>query len=176
MAKATPLLVEDLDMTNYDWPNAITNAQEDLVKIQLKEAAALAQVKADLAKAEGDLKVENARKLVELTKASAVAESIDIIKNKLAGSPEYLMWHQIRVMGEAAMGPNNCFILYPYNTDASQVRDLIRNANLTQMEHPDGPHPEIKKAAAAEKLLEAEKADETPAVLQTAKVIKKINK
>lgn len=70
---------------------------------------------------------------MELKKAEAVAESIDIIKKKLAGAPEYLMWHQIRVMGEAANGPNNSFILYPYATDISQVRTMVGNAELAQM-------------------------------------------
>ena len=129
----TPLVVDDAEITNYDWPDSITNAQEALVSIQLKEAAAEAQVRADLKKAEGDLKVEQARKLVELKKAEAVAESIDIIKKKLAGAPEYLMWHQIRVMGEAAQGPNNAFILYPYATDTGEVQRMMGNAGLTQM-------------------------------------------
>jgi len=133
VAKATPLIVDDAEITNYDWPDTITNAQEALVSIQLKEAAAEAQVRADLKKAEGDLKVEEARRLVELKKAEAVAGSIDIIKAKLAGAPEYLMWHQIRVMGEAANGPNNAFILYPYNTDAAQIKNMMGNVNLTQM-------------------------------------------
>jgi hypothetical protein len=83
--------------------------------------------------------------LVELKKAEAVAKSIEIIKNSLAGSPEYLMWHQIRVMGQAAMGPNNCFILYPYNTDSAQIRSMMSNANLSQILKPDGPKPELKK-------------------------------
>ena len=133
VAKSTPLVVDDAEITNYDWPKSITQAQEALVAIQLKEAAAEAQVRADLKKAEGDLKVEEARKLVELKKAEAVAESIDIIKRKLAGAPEYLMWHQIRVMGEAAQGPNNAFILYPYSTDTEQVRKMMGNVNLKQM-------------------------------------------
>jgi regulator of protease activity HflC (stomatin/prohibitin superfamily) len=144
-AKGTPLTVEDFQITNYDWPPSVTKAQEDLVGIQLKEAAAEAQVKADLKKAEGDLKVKEAEKLVQLKEAEAVAESIDIIKKKLADAPEYLMWHQIKVMGQAAMGPNNCFILYPYNTDANQVKGMLNNTNLTQMLKPEGPHPEMKK-------------------------------
>jgi len=133
VAKSTPLIVDDAEITNYDWPPAITSAQEALVSIQLKEAAAEAQVRADLKKAQGDLLVAEADKLVELKKAETVAESIDIIKKKLAGAPEYLMWHQIRVMGEAANGPNNAFILYPYATDTSQVKSMIGNANLSQM-------------------------------------------
>ena len=150
IAKTTSLLVVDMDMTNYDWPESITKAQENLVGIQLKQAAAVAQVEADLAKAEGDLKVEEANKLVEIKRAEAIAESIDIIKDKLAGSPEYLLWHQIRVMGDAAAGPNNCFILYPYNTDAGQMKQMVNNANLVQMLKPEGPHPEVKKEMAEE--------------------------
>lgn len=144
-AKATPLIVEDAQITNYDWPDSITKAQEELVKIQLKEAAEEAQVRADLKRAEGDLKVKEAQKLVQMKEAEAIAESINIIKEKLAGSPEYLMWHQVKVMGQAAMGPNNCFILYPYATDASQVQGMLNNANLSQMLKPDGPKPELKK-------------------------------
>ena len=144
-AKATPLIVEDAQITNYDWPDSITKAQEDLVKIQLKEAAEEAQVRADLKRAEGDLKVKEAQKLVQMKEAEAIAESIDIVKTKLAGAPEYLMWHQIKVMGQAAMGPNNCFILYPYNTDTDQVKGILGNANLAQMLKPEGPKPELKK-------------------------------
>ena len=144
-AKGTPLIVEDAQITNYDWPPSITKAQEELVQIQLQEAREEAQVRADLQRAKGDLKVKEAQKLVQLKEAEAIAESIDIIKSKLAGSPEYLMWHQIKVMGQAAMGPNNCFILYPYATDSSQVNGMLNNANLAQMLHPEGPHPEVKK-------------------------------
>ncbi len=133
LAKSTPLIVDDAEITNYDWPKSITDAQEELVKIQLREDAADANVRADLKKAQGDLLVEEAKKLIELKKAEAIAESIDIIKSKLAGAPEYLMWHQIKVMGEAAMGPNNAFILYPYATDTHQVQSMIGNSNLTQM-------------------------------------------
>lgn len=149
-AKSTPLTVEDCQITNYDWPDTITKAQEDLVKVQLREAAAEAQVRADLKQAEGDLKVQEARKLVELKKAEAVAESIEIIKTRLAGAPEYLVWHQVRVMGEAACGPNNCFILYPYTTDVSQMKQMLGNVNLAQMLRPEGPHPELKKQAATQ--------------------------
>lgn len=144
-AKSTPLVVEDAQITNYDWPDSITKAQEELVKVQLQEAAEEARVRAELKRSEGQLKVEEANKLVELKKAEAVAESITIIKEKLAGAPEYLMWHQIRVMGQAAMGPNNCFILYPFATDPAQVRTMLTNANLAQMLKPDGPHPDLKK-------------------------------
>jgi hypothetical protein len=49
------------------------------------------------------------------------------------------------MMKEAAMGPNNCFILYPYSTDPDQVRQMVNNANLKQMLTPDGPYPELKK-------------------------------
>ncbi len=151
-AKGTPLIVEDAEITNYDWPPSITAAQEELVKIQLGEAKEAAQIRADLKRAEGQLKVEEASKLVELKKAEAVAESIDIIKQKLAGSPEYLMWHQIRVMGQAAMSPNNCFILYPYNTDTGQVKQLMANSNLVQMLKPEGQHPESKKEIPPDKV------------------------
>lgn len=150
LAKSTPLIVEDAEITNYDWPDAITKAQEELVKVQLSEAKAEAEVRAALKQAEGQLKVEEANKLVEMKKAEAVAESIDIIKTKLAGSPEYLMWHQIRVMGEAAHSNNNAFFFYPYTTEPKQVSQMVSNASLAQMLRPDGPKLEKKPSAEAE--------------------------
>lgn len=137
-AKTTPLIVEDAQITNYDWPKSITAAQEELVKIQLREAAEEAQVRADLKKAEGALKVKEADKLVMMKEAEGVAESIKIIRETLSGSPEYLMWHQIKVMGEAARGPNNSFIFFPFATDQGQVRQMVANANLAQMLKVDG--------------------------------------
>lgn len=133
-AQSTPLIVEDVQITNYDWPETITKAQEELVKIQLKEAAAAAQVRADLEKAKGMLKVAEAEKLVDFKRAESIAGSIDIIRKKLAGSPEYLMWHQVKVMGEAANGPNNTFVFYPYATDMNQVRGMINNAQLQMLQ------------------------------------------
>lgn len=151
MAKSTPLIVEDAQITNYDWPASLTQAQEELAKIQLKEASAAAQVRADLKQAEGELKIAEANKLVELKKAETISESIRIIQSELADHPEYLMWHQIKVMGDAANGPNNAFILYPYATDPNQVKGMINNVNLTQMlqrtksTEPFGPATETTK-------------------------------
>lgn len=151
MAASTPLIVEDVQITNYDWPDSITKAQEELVKIQLKEAAAAAQVRADLQQAKGQLAVEEAKKLIEMKRAEAVAESMKIIKGTLGGAAEYLLWHQIRVMGEAAMGPNNAFILYPFGTDASQIRAMMGNANLTQMLEGEGVKLDLKKSQTLDK-------------------------
>lgn len=138
VAKTTPLTADDAQITNYDWPTSITRAQEELVKVQLKEASEKAQVRADLQRARGQLLVEEANKLVEMKKAQAMAESINIIKNKLGGASGYLLWHQIRMLSDAAKGPNNAFILYPYGTDASQIKRMIGNANLTQILNPSG--------------------------------------
>ena len=117
-----------IEVTNYDWPKSITKAQEELVVMQLAERREEAAVKASLLRAEGQLKVEKANKLLELTKAEAVAESIDIIKAKLAGSPEYLQWHTIRVLGDAANGPNNSFFVFPYNLPGLDQKALLDKA------------------------------------------------
>jgi len=112
-AKGTPMKITAVEITNYDWPRSITDAQEELVKIQLEEERTAARVRAALKNAEGQLKIEEANKLVEIKRAEAVSESIAIIKNALKDSPEYLRWHTIRVLGEAAMGPNNAFFVFP---------------------------------------------------------------
>ncbi|MFW6122213.1 MAG: SPFH domain-containing protein [Petrotogales bacterium] len=134
-AEATPLEVTDVEITNYDWPDSITKAQEKLVEIQLEEERVKAQVAADLRKAEGNLKVEEANKLVEIKKAEAIAESIEVIKEKLAQAPEYLQWHQVRVMSEAAQGPNNAFILIPYGAGptTANVAPYVDKALMSQI-------------------------------------------
>lgn len=145
-SKSTPMEVEEAQITNYDWPDSITKAQERLMAASLAEEEEAAKVRARLKAAEGELKVKEAQKLVAMIEAESIAESIGIIKERLKDSPEYLMWHQVKVMGQAAMGPNNCFILYPYSTDAGQVKQILGNANLAQVLKPDGPQPELKKS------------------------------
>lgn len=150
-AAKTPLLVEDIAFTNYDWPNSITKAQERLVEIQMAEAEQEAQTRADLKKAEGDLKVKEAEKLVELKKAEAVAEGIRIVREELKDCPEYLQWHTVRAMSEAASGPNNAFIMFPYNMPGvqEQLGSMQNTALLDQVlkakkENPPKPAPSTK--------------------------------
>jgi hypothetical protein len=127
---ATPLLVKAVEITNYDWPPSITEAQNRLAEMKLEAAKREAQVAADLKEAEGRLKVEEANKLIEIKKAEAVAESIRVIKEELSNSPEYLRWHEIRMLSDAANGPNNAFILVPYGQDTGT---MAANAQLKQM-------------------------------------------
>lgn len=129
-AKGTPLKVLSVEITNYDWPDSITNAQERLVEIQLGEEQEKARIRAALIRADGELKIAEKNKLVELKRAEAVTESIDIIKSGLKGSPEYLRWHEIRMLSEAAKGPNNAFIIVPYGQDVSST---VNSAQLKQL-------------------------------------------
>jgi len=127
---ATPIEVYAIEVTNYDWPRSITAAQEALATLQLAEEQEAAKIRAELKRAEGALKIAEADKLVELKKAETVAESIDIIRQKLAGNPEYLRWHEIRMLSEAAKGPNNAFIIVPYGQD---MQATMQNAQLSQL-------------------------------------------
>jgi hypothetical protein len=129
-SSATPLLVKTVEITNYDWPPSITEAQNRLAEMKLEAAKREAQVAADLKEAEGRLQVEEANKLIEIKKAEAVAESIRVIKGELSNSPEYLRWHEIRMLSDAANGPNNAFILVPYGQDTGT---MAANAQLKQM-------------------------------------------
>jgi len=129
----TPMRILALEFTNYDWPEVITNAQEKLAEMKLSEETEAAKVRAELRRAEGQLKVEEANKLIELKKAEAIAESIDIISDRLTGKKEFLAWHQVRMFSEAAQGPNNMFLLFPYNVPGMDAGKLVANANLKQM-------------------------------------------
>jgi len=130
VAAATPLEVTDVEITNYDWPDSITRAQENLMTIKLEEEKQEAQVRADLKRAEGDLKVAEAKKLVKMKDAEALAESTKILQDSLADAPEYLRYHEIMMLSEAANGPNNAFIVIPYGDQGSAIQDKIL---LTQM-------------------------------------------
>ncbi len=132
-SKETPMKILNVEITNWDWPDSVTRAQEKLVDIQLSEEREKALVKADLQKAKGRLAVEQANKAVEKTKAETVAESIDIIKKALKDNPEYLQWHTIRVLGEAASGPNNAFFVFPYNLPGLDAEKINNQAMLKQL-------------------------------------------
>jgi len=131
--QTTPMKVDLVEITNYDWPESITTAQEELAAVKLKEEKEAAEIRAALKRAEGELKVKEAEKLVQMKEAEAIAESIGIIKDKLKDSPEYLQWHTVKAMLEAAKGPNNAFILFPYNMPGLDVQRAVSNAQLKQM-------------------------------------------
>jgi len=132
-AQGTPMAVTMVKIVNYDWPKTVTAAQEKLATIKLREEETAAQTRADLKKAEGELKIEEARKLVAIKKAEAIAESIQVIKTSLKDCPEYLQWHTVKAMSEAATGPNNAFILFPYNMPGIDMQKAIGNAQLKQV-------------------------------------------
>jgi len=124
-SKATPLEVTDVEITNYDWPTSITKAQEELMAMKLEEEKQEAQVRADLKRAEGELKVAEAKKLVKMKDAEALAESTKILQDSLADAPEYLRYHEIMMLSEAAKGPNNAFIIIPYGSHDQAAKDSI---------------------------------------------------
>ncbi len=136
-SKTTPVEVYAFEITNYDWPRTITEAQERLAAIELKEAEQKAQVRADLEKAKGMLQVEEANRLVEAKKAEGIADGIRIVREELQNCPEYLQWHTVRAMSEAATGPNNAFILFPYNMPGidtqATVSEMTQTALLKQV-------------------------------------------
>ena len=134
--ESTPMQVKAVEITNWDWPESITDAQERLVGIQLTEQEEEARTRANLKKAEGQLKIAIKDQLVELKEAETVAKSNKLIGESLRNNPEYLQWHTVRAMSEAARGPNNAFILFPYNMPS---KPLIQNAQLQQMFHTQRP-------------------------------------
>jgi len=133
-AQGTPMSVTMVKVVNYDWPKTVTAAQEKLATIKLREEETAAQTRADLKKAEGELKIEEAKKLVTVKKAEAIAESIQVIKTSLKDCPEYLQWHTVKAMSEAATGPNNAFILFPYNMPGMDMKKAIGNVQLKQIQ------------------------------------------
>jgi len=131
--QGTPMKVTMVKVVNYDWPPSVTAAQERLATLKLKEEETAATIRARLKEAEGDLKIEEAKKLVTIKKAEAISESIQVIKTALKDCPEYLQWHTVKAMSEAATGPNNAFILFPYNMPGMDMKKSVSNVQLKQI-------------------------------------------
>ena len=157
-AEATPMKVLDVRIVNYDWPDTITDAQEELVGIEMAEKREEAQVRADLKKAEGRLEVEEANILVEAKKAEGIAMGIRIVRDELRECPEYLQWHTVRAMSEAASGPNNAFIMFPYNMPGIEdnLGDMRDTALMNQVLKSGVSTETARKAAEVQLKLDAE--------------------
>jgi len=131
--ESTPMKVTSCRIINYDWPDSITTEQELLMAAKIKVERQKAEVEAELEKAKGMLVVEKANRAVEVEKAGAVAESNTIIADSLKDNPEYLQWHTVRVLSEAANGPNNAFILIPYGLPGQSQKSVDAAAMNMQL-------------------------------------------
>ena len=128
----TPLKASAVEITNIDWPKVITAANIQAKQREIEIKAEEAKVKKDIVAAQGALKVAEEQYKVSILEAKMVADSNKLIADSLKDNPEYLQWHNIKVLGKAAEGPNNAFIIIPYAAMGSG-QDLLTPALLKQM-------------------------------------------
>ena len=110
----TPMYVSMINITNLDFPDIITKANEAKKEREIDIEIARNQASVEVEKAEGQLRVANKEYQVALLEAKRIADANRIIGQSLMENPLFLYWHQIKVYGEAATGPNNVFVI-PYD-------------------------------------------------------------
>lgn len=97
--------VKRVTVNNLDFPAVVTKAQEERAQRQVEIETEKAEQKKRLLKAENALKVASLEYEQQLLEAAMIADSNKVIGVSI--TPEYLAWWQMKVMSEAASGPNN---------------------------------------------------------------------
>ncbi len=130
----TPLSVTSVKITNIDWPELITQAMEEKKKREIEIEAEKAKIQKAMVAAEGRRQVAEEEAKIKLIEAKMVADYNKTIADSLKKNPEFLSWHRIKMLSEAAQGPNNAFIIIPYESMTNgESRQLMNNILLKQM-------------------------------------------
>lgn len=110
---SSPLQVIGLSLTNFDFPDFITQAQEKAKQREIEIKEAEAQARIEIVQLENEKKKEALRYDVEMIEAKKISDANRLIGASLQGDAgdRYLRWHEIKVYGEAAKGPNNTILL-----------------------------------------------------------------
>lgn len=147
MSADTPVEVRLIDFTNTDYPEMVTLANEARKKKEIDIEIARSEAAIEEAKAEGRLRAASKEYQAKLLEAKMIADSNRIIGESLSENPLFLYWHQIKVYGEAAAGPNNVFIV-PYEAlggrDRSFFESPLVQASLERGQASGGESAEIK--------------------------------
>ncbi|HUY92353.1 MAG TPA: SPFH domain-containing protein [Pirellulales bacterium] len=151
MSAETPVEVRLIDFTNTDYPEMVTQANEARKKKEIDIEIARSEAAIEEAKAEGRLRAASKEYQAKLLEAKMIVDSNRIIGESLSENPLFLYWHQIKVYGEAAAGPNNVFIV-PYEAlgggDRSFLDSPLERASLERAQASAAAAPEIASPAA----------------------------
>jgi hypothetical protein len=111
--KDTPIQIVGLSLTNLDFPKFITDAQNQAKEREIQIKTAEAQAKVEIARLEGVKKQALIEKDIAMIEAQKIADANRLVGESLLGptGERYLRWHEIKVYGAAANGPNNAFFL-----------------------------------------------------------------
>lgn len=114
----TIVKVKRVTVNNLDFPDVVTRAQEERAQRQVEIETEKAEQKKRLLKAQNALKVASLEYEQQLLEASMISDSNKVIGQSI--TPEYLAWWQMKVMSEAAQGPNNWGFI-PYTDFGSDM-------------------------------------------------------
>jgi len=116
--EGTIVEVKRVTVNNLDFPEVITKAQETRASRQVEIETERAEQEKRVLKAQHQLKVASIEYEQQLLEAAMIADSNKIIRTSI--TPEYLAWWQMKVMSEAASGPNNWGFI-PYTDFGSDM-------------------------------------------------------
>jgi regulator of protease activity HflC (stomatin/prohibitin superfamily) len=104
--------IKRVSLTDLDFPDVVTDAQEARAKKVVEIETARARGEAQVAEAQADLKVAQIQAQKRLLDAQSVADANAILGASI--TPQFIAYEQIQTMGKAAAGDNNVFFV-PYN-------------------------------------------------------------
>lgn len=141
----TPIKVRRVAIVNMDFPDFITRAQERAKEAEIRIREEENKQKTRLVEEENKRKLAEIQYQTALLEAKKIADSNRLIGESLTGvaGEAYLRWHEIKVYGDAAKGPNNCIFLpmemfrgassakgIGYEASMTPARELLREAML----------------------------------------------
>lgn len=145
--ETTPLKAYEIQVTNIDWPDIITQANEAAKEREIEIKAEEAKVQKELVRAQGELKIAEEQYKIQVLEAKMIADANRLIADSLKDNPEFLQWHTVKFLSEAAMGPNNAFLIIPYQA-MGNGSDTLSPAMMRQLL---GKHKEDKEVSAPKK-------------------------
>ena len=162
--KSSIMTVKRVTVNNLDFPDVITQAQEIRAQRQVEVQTMKAETERQMEKARGQLKVAQLEYERALIEAARIADSNKIIGASI--TPGFLAYHELKVLGQAAAGPNNWGFI-PYSNNAQKV--IANPARLQQLTVDNELLKRIREARqSAEKRntppVDATEAPETPEV------------
>ncbi len=114
------LKVKRISVTNLDFPDVITRAQEMKAKRRVEIQTERAEQEKRIVAAQNKIKIAQFDYKRRLIEAAMIADANKIIGSSL--SKEYLAWWQLKVFSKAAQGKNNWGFI-PY-TDHTTSKDF----------------------------------------------------
>lgn len=138
----TPLDVKRVTLTNMDFPDFITAAQERAKEAEVKIREEQNRQKMRVVEAENKKKIAQIEYDIAQLEAKKIADQNRLIGESLMGESgqRYLRYHEIRIYGEAANGPNNTILLpinfsgfgmnMQYEATMTPMREELRKAMI----------------------------------------------